>query len=206
MRLVPIFFLISACFLWQCNQVDVPIGYVPATIELRHSEGSIHLSLPPEFDTLYTFLGLSDCICCGYHHTRYSNSTYALLTPSNFLDTLATPDDSLYYFNVSQPRDVRCEEDVNQVNEEMLQLIEDREKAINPGNPFTSLEIRKIKGYSFIVLIKEANVWGKERVSLTASTIIDGHWIECSFHCHARDCSGFMDRMDSSLQSIQVIR
>ena len=181
---------------------QVPKSFLEHTIKLENEIGEMRISLPPEFDTTYSWTNYTDNICDDKEMMRFANSKYSLLQETGFI-YLILPD-SLYQFTVFQSRKSECEDKSIRIDKKYLEQCKEYLNANSLDASKELIEIRTINNRDFIVstLTNESN--GKHTRILKAKTIVNGQMLIIEFKCYAINVNGFLERMEKSLSTIKI--
>lgn len=185
----------------------IPDDYIEHIIELKNDLGQLIISLPPEFDTAYSWKYQSDIACEDSQKFRFANKKYSLPQESGMFYFFTV--DSLYQFTVEQlihkDTGIRFNEFfLEQRANSLIMMYEDVD--------FFIKEMRRINDRDFAVMAykqmshRSYGNYDKNNleIELDLFTRVNEYPICLEFLCQAKDCTDFLNRVEKSLPSIKI--
>ncbi|GHT31218.1 hypothetical protein FACS189434_00570 [Bacteroidia bacterium] len=129
---------------------------------------------------------------------RFANKKYMLLREDG--NWFYAKPDSLYQVTIMYPTHLDCG-DTATINNDILNFMIEDYKMQRPSINIETKEIRNIQGKDFIVIgYKMEKKW-----NLDLNTEINGRLILIKFECQSENCTCFADKIEKSLNSIEII-
>jgi hypothetical protein len=184
-------------------------GYRTESFFLQDSAFHVQLDVPVELDSFYSWLDRSDTECASKRKYRFSDSRYPVRTESGFFHGKEDLADSSYRLTFCHTRNFSCAYDSEEPAD--VELIIDRRKLISQADS-VPLEIYKfenleINGVLFFVdRYRTGGTLGQKYLVtfVNAFAVFDGIGISVSYECVSKNCNGFIDRMDESLNTLRI--
>ena len=212
MKHVVLVLILGMFFMTSCVQVcneqvvvdQIPKDYVEYTVNLKNNLGELTISLPQEFDTVYSWTKIGDNHCADFEMFRFANKRYSLLQED--VEWYRVIPDSLYQLTIVQSKYLDCADTPNFDDKKLETVIEDL-KAQNPAKRQDCFirEIRTINDKKF--MITGFNYQEKETCisEIFLITEVNGHPVWLKFICQAANCTNFIDRVEKSFNTIKIV-
>ncbi|MCL2131034.1 MAG: hypothetical protein FWH36_01050 [Lentimicrobiaceae bacterium] len=203
--------------IYACNRTvpnPVPEDYIEHTIELKNNLGLLTISLPPEFDTLYSWTHRGDNNCGHFEKFRFANKKYSLPQETGTFYFYYLIVDSLYQLTIIQQKNTDfCGDTMPKIDDK---LVEDEVKNYLECYPDVDIFLKGIKtiqGRDFIVIggiydskyvHYKVESGDRKVIFLSLTTESNKYPVELKFLCMAADCTDFINRVEKSLNSIKI--
>jgi len=189
-----------------CNNT-IPKDYVEHTIDLEHNLGQLTISLPPEFDTVYSWTRWQGDPCSVQVLYRFANKKYSLPQEQGTYYNFVA--DSLYQLTIVQFKyQGECgDTTTKKIDNELLERFVERYMECYLDIDIFLKEIRTIHKRDFIVIGSKYTRYHSEEkyeTELSLYTEVNGYSVWLEFVCMAEDCTDFMNRIEKSLHSIKI--
>lgn len=195
--------LICAFILFSCNSDNLK-GYSRRTIQLKNEIGTLSIYLPEEIDAFYQYKRYSDYKCADTYVFLFSNSNYTIDTSKDYIDS--TPIDSLYCLMIKQPLHQDCYEKGYHIDSNFNDRKGMYMETITPHLSYNG-EVLRINKRRFVIDIfsyKDYKDSSKLNSEVKASTIIENELLSLNFKCFRKDTAGFVNRMITSLKTLEI--
>ena len=193
------YFMTSCVQVCNNQPVDdcVPKDYVEHKVNLKNNLGELTISLPIEFDTVYSWKWYEDYV---YEMFRFADKKYSLLQENG--NWFFAKPDSLYQLTIQYCLD--CDDTYN-LDDKTIEAVIESIKALDPSKKYDFFikEIKIINDKKFLIIGFNYQKGETCRSEISLLTEVNGYYVELEFICQAKDCTNFADRVEKSFNSIK---
>jgi len=199
--------LILILLLYSCDNIDE--GKLIKKVTLANDVGVINIALIPEFDAYKESYSQSDCGCCCAHliysfrNKKKDNSP--LLDTIPYIHKIENTDSlKIFSFNISHSACKDCNSDGFEINEEFLEI---QENKLLQENPHTEIELKEIKMINkqlFAIIGNRTKHPDYIVENIEAVTIFNGEIIGFSGQRINHNKSEFIQNIYTMIKSIEL--